>query len=175
MERLRTWDSRLYADSPDYKNLQPAFSRLLILKDKLGLSDAIVEKTAYIYRKAQQKGLVRGRTISAFIPAVLYGVLKEMGVSRTLNEISEISNVKRKEIGKAYRLIVFQMDLKAPAIDPTKYIAKVANKANLCEKTKRQAIDIITILPKGVLLLEKILVALRTTVLYWRLVIQERK
>lgn len=166
MERLRTWDSRLYADSPDYKNLQPAFSRLLLLKDKLGLSDAIVEKTAYIYRKAQQKGLVRGRTISAFIAAALYGVLKEMGVSRTLNEISENSNVKRKEIGKAYRLIVFQMDLKAPAIDPTKYIAKVANKANLCEKTKRQAIDIMYDLAKRGITTGKDPSSLAATVLY---------
>ena len=148
MERLRRWDARVYADSPDYKNLQPAFSKLQILKDKLGLSDAIVEKTAYIYRKAQERGLVRGRTISAFISAALYGVLKEMGVSRTLNEISEISNIKRKELAKAYRLIVFQLDLKAPVIDPMKYIAKVANKASISEKTKRQAIDIMYDLTK---------------------------
>jgi len=148
MGRLRTWDTRLYADNPDYKNLQPAFSKLLVLKDKLGLSDAVVERTAYMYRKAQEKGLVRGRTISAVIAAALYGVLKEMGVSRTLNEISEVTNIKRKELAKAYRLIVLQLDLKLPAIDPVKYIAKVANKANLSEKTKRQAIDIMYDLAK---------------------------
>lgn len=148
MGRLRTWDARVYADNPNYKNLQPAFSKLLILKDKLGLSDAVVEKAAYIYRKAQEKGLVQGRTISAVTGAALYVVLKEMGASRTLSEISEISNVKRKELAKAYRLIVFRLDLKVPAIDPMKYIAKVANKANLSEKTKRRAIDIMRDLVK---------------------------
>jgi transcription initiation factor TFIIB len=166
MERLRRWDARVYADSPDYKNLQPAFSKLQILKDKLGLSDAIVEKTAYIYRKAQERGLVRGRTISAFISAALYGVLKEMGVSRTLNEISEISNIKRKELAKAYRLIVFQLDLKAPVIDPMKYIAKVANKASISEKTKRQAIDIMYDLTKRGITAGKDPSSLAATVLY---------
>jgi len=166
MGRLRTWDARVYADNPNYKNLQPTFSKLLILKDKLGLSDAVAEKTAYIYRKAQEKGLVQGRTISAVIAAALYGVLKEMGASRTLDEISEISNVKRKELAKAYRLIVFSLDLKVPAIDPTKYIAKVANKANLSEKTKRQAMDIMYDLAKSGIIAGKDPSGLAATVLY---------
>jgi transcription initiation factor TFIIB len=38
--------------------------------------------------------------------------------------------------------------LKAPAIDPMKYIAKVANKANISEETKPQAIDIVCNLTK---------------------------
>jgi transcription initiation factor TFIIB len=130
------------------------------------LSDAVVEKTAYIYREAQEKGLVQGRTISAVIAASLYGVLKEMGASRTLDEISEISNVKRKELAKAYRLIVFQLDLKVPAIDPMKYIAKVANKANLSEKTKRQAMEIMSDLTKSGIIAGKDPSSLAATVLY---------
>ena len=38
-----------------------------MLKDKLGLSDAIVEKSAYIYRKAEGNGLVRGRTFAGML------------------------------------------------------------------------------------------------------------
>jgi transcription initiation factor TFIIB len=34
------------------RSLSQAFFQLDVLKDKLGLSDGIVEKTAYIYRKA---------------------------------------------------------------------------------------------------------------------------
>src|SRR6266571_4166375 len=164
--RLRTWDFRTQVRSSTDKTLRLAFDELYSLKDKLGLSDAVVEKTAYIYRKAQEKGLVQGRTISAVIAAALYGVLKEMGVSRTLNEISEVTNIKRKELAKAYRLIVFQLDLKLPAIDPMMYIAKVANKANLSEKTKRQAIDIMYDLRKRGITAGKDPSSLAATVLY---------
>ena len=63
MERLRTWDSRIQVYSPADRNLRQAFGMLERVKDKLGLSATIIEKTAYIYRKAQERGLVRGRTI----------------------------------------------------------------------------------------------------------------
>jgi len=149
--RLRTWDARLYADNPKYRNLQPAFNKLLILKDKLGLSDAAVERTAYIYRKAQENGLVQGRTVSAIVAAIIYWVFKEMEAFRTLGEISEASDVKRKEIAKAFRILVYRLDLRVPAIDPMKNLAKVANKANVSEKTKRQAISIMySLIKKGI-------------------------
>ena len=38
------------------RNRRRAFTELYKLKDKIGLSDAIVEKTAYIYREAEKKG-----------------------------------------------------------------------------------------------------------------------
>lgn len=149
MGRLRMWDTRVYSDTSNHKNLQPAFNKLLNLKDKLMLSNEVVERISRIYKKAHEKRLVHGRTTSALITAATYGVLKEMGVPRTLDEICEISNIKRKELMKSYKQLVFQLDFKAPPIDSTKYIAKMANKANVSEKTKRRAIDIMHELAKS--------------------------
>ena len=67
MERLRTWDFRTQAHTSTDRNLRQAFSELDRLKDKLGLPDSVIEKTAYIYRKVQERGLVRGRTISSVL------------------------------------------------------------------------------------------------------------
>ena len=72
MHRLRTWDFRTQVHSSTDRTLRLAFDELYSLKDKLGLSDAIVEKTAYIYRKAQQKGMTRGRSIHAVLAAAIY-------------------------------------------------------------------------------------------------------
>jgi transcription initiation factor TFIIB len=43
---------RIQNYTPTDKNLKQAFDQLTILKDKLGLSEAVVQKIAYIYRKA---------------------------------------------------------------------------------------------------------------------------
>ncbi|MFL6423949.1 MAG: transcription initiation factor IIB, partial [Nitrososphaeraceae archaeon] len=43
MQRLRTWDFRLKLNTPSDRNLRTAFKLLDTLKDKLGLSDAVVE------------------------------------------------------------------------------------------------------------------------------------
>ena len=63
MERLRIWDSRTHSYGSTNKNLIEAFSELDRLKDKLGLQYAVIERTAYIYRKAQHRGIIKGRTI----------------------------------------------------------------------------------------------------------------
>ena len=67
IERLRMWDSRSQAYTAGDRNLRQAFSQLLSLKEKLVLTDAVIEKTAYIYRKAHERRLTRGRQISAFL------------------------------------------------------------------------------------------------------------
>jgi transcription initiation factor TFIIB len=166
MGRLRAWDFRTQAHSPTDRNLRQAFSELDRLRDKLGVSDAVVEKTAYIYRKAQEKGLVRGRTISATVGAALYIACRETGTSRTLKDIAQIGNIKRKDLARIYRLVVMELDLKIPLIDPMKCITRVANKANLTERTKRAAVDIMKKVTKSGISAGKDPMGLAASVLY---------
>ena len=150
-KRLRTWDNRILHNSSADKNLFRAFSQLLSLKDKLGLSDTIIEKTAYIYRKAEERGLVRGRTISGMVTAAIYIACRELETPRTLKEIAAISNTKRKNLTRCCRLLISEFDIKVPIADPMKCIVKIANKANLSEKTTRQAIFMMTkIIQRGI-------------------------
>ena len=166
MDRLRTWDYRTQIHSATDRNLRNAFFKLDILKDRLGLSNSIVEKSAYIYRKAQERGLVRGRTIPGVLAAAIYISCREMGISRTLKDIAAYSDVKFKEVAKSYRLLCIELDLKVPIIDPMKYIAKVANKANLSEKTKRQAAEIMNNVTKREISTGKNPMGLAASVLY---------
>ena len=151
MKRLKIWDLRTKLHySPD-RSLREAFTQLDIIKDKLGLSKAVVEKTAYICRKAHQRKLAHGRTISSLLSAAVYAACREMGIPRTLEDIAEISNIKRKEIARMYRILVFELDLKIPLVDLIKCIVRVANKANLSEKAKYQAISLMhTIINKEI-------------------------
>ncbi|MGB7955600.1 MAG: TFIIB-type zinc ribbon-containing protein [Candidatus Nitrosopolaris sp.] len=142
MERLRRWDLRIKTSTYNNRNLRDAFDQLHTSKDKLGLPDSIVEKTAYIYRKAQQRGLVRGRAISAVLDAAMYIACRELGIPKTLKEIAVANNTKRRTLAKSYRLLITELDIKIPIIDSTKCIIKISNTANLNEKTKRKAINI---------------------------------
>jgi transcription initiation factor TFIIB len=141
MQRLRTWDHRIQVSSPTDRNLKNAFEKLERLKGKLGLPDNVIEKAAYIYRKVQQQGMVRGRTIAAALAASIYVASREAEVPRTLAEIASLSNISYKELSRVYRQIVLNLDLKVPIVDPVKCIAKIANKMEVSEKTKRHAIN----------------------------------
>jgi transcription initiation factor TFIIB len=166
MSRLRTWDNRSQVHSPTERSLQKAFSILSRLKDRLGLPNHITEKAAYTYRKAQDRGLVRGDTVDSVLAASIYVAARQSGVPRTLDEISEISNVKLKHAARSYRRIVTQLDIKAPIIDPSKYIMKVANKLGFDEKIKRKALELMEKAQKKNILVGKDPVSMAASILY---------
>lgn len=139
IERLRTWDNRSKAKNPTDRNLRQALMELSNLKDKLSLSASVNEKAAYIYRKSLEKKLVRGRSISALIAASLYAACRNTETPRTLNDISTAGNLKRKDVARCYRLLLRELELKMPVVDPVLCIARIASKINITEKTKRHA------------------------------------
>ena len=140
LKQLRKLNSRSSVNPSVDRNLQQALSELLKMKEKLSLSDAVSEKAAYIYRKALERKLVRGRSISALIASSLYAACRESGTPRTLKEVSSVINITKKDLSACYRLILKELDLKMSVVDSVSCIAKIASIANLSEKTKRYAI-----------------------------------
>jgi len=143
IERLRTWDSRSQVHEPVDRNFRQAFSELDRLKDKLAVGDAVVEKAAFIYRKALEKGLVRGRSISALIASALYAACRDTETPRTLKDVGNASNIKRKDIARCYRLLLRELSLKMPVVNPVNCVSRIASIAGLSEKTKREATKIL--------------------------------
>jgi len=143
IERLRTWDSRSQVHEPVDRNLRQALSELNKLKDKVAISANVLEKAAYLYRKALEKKLVRGRSISAMIAASLYAACRDTETPRTLKDIAEAANVKRKDISRCYRLLHNELELKMPVVDSIQCIARISSKLKITEKTKRYAIKVL--------------------------------
>ncbi len=143
IERLRTWDSRSQVHEPVDRNFRQAFSELDRLKDKLAVGDAVIEKAAFIYRKALEKGLVRGRSISALIASALYAACRDTETPRTLKDVGNASNIKRKDIARCYRLLLRELSLKMPVVNPVNCVSRIASIAGLSEKTKREATKIL--------------------------------
>ena len=142
IERLRTWDSRSQVQSEE-RNLRQALGELITLKDKLHISSSVVEKAAYIYRKALEKKLIRGRSISAMIAASLYTACRDTETPRNLNDVSIAANVKRKDIARSYRILYKELELKMPVVDSVQCIARISSKLEIPEKIKRFAIKVL--------------------------------
>jgi transcription initiation factor TFIIB len=145
IERLRTWDSRSKVNASADKNLRQALSQLSTLKDKLSLSDSVIEKASYIYRKALEKGLVRGRSISALIAAALYAACRDTETPRTLKDVADAGNIKKKDISRCYRILHQELELKMPVVNPVQCIARISSKLDISEKTKRYAAKVLQI------------------------------
>ena len=143
IERLRVWDSRSQAHTSQDKNLRQALNEMNKVQDKLALTDSVVEKAAYIYRKSLEKKLVRGRSIQGLVAACLYAACRNTETPRTLMDIANGMNIRKKDIARCYRLIFRELELKMPVIDPVKGVSRIASLAKLTEKSKRKAVKIL--------------------------------
>ena len=142
MNRLRLWDNRSQNTHLD-RHLKQAFNELYKMKDKLGLPENVTQKAAYIYRKTLEKKLSRGRTISSMMAAALYAACRDSETPRTLKDVSDSTNIKKKDISRCYRLIVQELDLKMPVVNSIFCISRISSKLGLSEKTKRTAIKLL--------------------------------
>ena len=138
---MRRWNKISNNNRSYHRNLKNAFSVLLRIKEKLSLTDPLTEISAYYYRKTLDLKIIKGRSIKGFVVACVYIACREASIPRTLNEIAEASNVKRREMWDAYQTIVLDLDLRVPSVDPIGCLVKLANKTRVSEKTKRLGVD----------------------------------
>ncbi|MEK0352508.1 MAG: transcription initiation factor IIB [Nitrosopumilus sp.] len=166
LNRMRMWDSRSKSHSSAQRNLTIALVEMNKLKEKLSLSDAIIERAAYFYRKASEKKLIRGRTIKGIVGACIYAACRDLGTTRTIIEISKCMQEKRNIIAKSYRLLFRQLSLEVPVPDSTSSIIRFSNNLELPEKVKRDAIFILDILKENQVVAGKKPDAVAATVVY---------
>ncbi len=143
MWRLRKWQIRSRVHSSTDRNLAQAMSELERLSDKVCISRPVNEKAAVIYRKALDKGLVRGRSIAGISAASLYAACRGSGTPRTLREIADASLVDRKDVARCYRLLLKELDVRMPVADPLTYVSKIAEKNGISGKAQGAAIAIL--------------------------------
>lgn len=143
IERLRTWDGRSKVHDSADRNRRQAFSELKLLIDRLNVNSLVIERAAYIYRRALERGLIRGRSISGMIAASLYAACRDTETPRNLKDLSLITNIKKTELARCYRILYNELDLRVPVADPIKCLARIASKTGLQERTKRRAVEIL--------------------------------
>ena len=148
MWRLRKWQIRSRVHSSIDRNLAQAMAELDRLSDKVFIPQPVKEKAAVTYRKALDKGLVRGRSIAAIAAAALYAACRVTGTPRTLREIAEASLVDKKDVARCYRLLLRELDVHMPIADPLTYVSKIAERTGISGKTQGLAIQILRIARK---------------------------
>ena len=143
MWRLRKWQIRSRVHSSIDRNLAQAMAELDRLSDKVYIPPPIKEKAAVTYRKALDKGLVRGRSIAAIAAAALYAACRGTGTPRTLREIAEASLVDKKDVARCYRLLLRELEVHMPIADPLTYVSKIAERTGISGRTQGIAIGIL--------------------------------
>jgi transcription initiation factor TFIIB len=141
--RMRKWHKRASIASSSERNYLIALPELTRVSSYLGLPENIRESAALLYRKCVQNNLIRGRPIETVVQAVIYASCRAAGMPRTLDEISNISGLQKKEIGRAYRVISHELGLKIPLTDPISYVPRYVTALKLSGEAQEKSISLL--------------------------------
>ena len=146
--RLRMWD-RNSRSAISLKSYQKAFTLLDGISSKLALPESVVEETAYLFRKIAAKKILAGRSTSAMLCATVYMTCRLTDTPRTLQDIANAGNLKKKNLQRIYRFLMKELDLHPETYNPMEFVTRVAKAVGLSEKTERLAFKILTIAEKN--------------------------
>ncbi len=141
--RLRKWQSRTRISDGTERNLALALSTLDRMSSALSLPRNVRETAAMIYRKAVRQNLIRGRSIEGVTAAVLYAACRQCNVPRTLEEISSVAQMKKKEVGRNYRNISHKLELRLLPTTPQDYISRFCSQLKLGNDVQTKTIEIL--------------------------------
>ncbi len=143
MHRLRKWQERIRTKDAGERNLQFALSEIDRMSSALGVPRSVREVASVIYRRALKEDLIRGRSIEGVATSALYAACRQEGIPRSLEEVSEVSRVERKEIGRTYRYVSQELGLEMKPVDPKKYVPRFCSDLDLSEEVQSKANHII--------------------------------
>ena len=140
--RLRQWDRNSRSTNAGQSYVK-AFTLLDGLKAKLGLSDLVVEQTAYLFRKIALKKILAGRSTVGMICATVYIACRLTNTPRTIHDVSRAGNIKRKQLQSICRFLLRELDMYPESYSPTEFVTRISNESDVSEKTRRCAIDML--------------------------------
>jgi len=109
----------------------------------MNVSQEVYQSALDIYHRASKEGLVRGRSIEVVISASLYASIRINRAPQTLEDIARNAEPKKKSIGRMYRLLVKELDLKTVPISSVDTMKKLARDLKLRDATHEDAIDLL--------------------------------
>ena len=123
-------------------NLNTAFGNMRLIASFLKLPESVEREAAMIYRRAAEKGLTIKRSIEAIVISSLYISSRIYGLPRTMDEFVKASKIEKKVLGKTYKMIARELNLKLVPANPLDFINKFGSMLSLSAKVQTNAIKI---------------------------------
>jgi transcription initiation factor TFIIB len=143
MQRLRTWQERIRTQESGERNLQQALAEIDRMASATGVPKSVREIACVIYRQALERDLIRGRSIEGMGTASLMAACRQEGIPRSLDDLTKVSRVARREIGRSYRYISEELALSLKPVEPGQYIPRFSSELDLEDETQRKAAEIV--------------------------------
>ncbi|WMT07912.1 transcription initiation factor IIB family protein [Natrinema thermotolerans] len=92
-----------------------------------------------LFRSAQNEDLLRGRSIEAIAAASVYGACRCNGLSRLVDDISEMARVAESRVTNAYKTLNKELSLPAEPVSPSMFVPRLASDLECPDEIRQRA------------------------------------
>ncbi|MCS7106079.1 MAG: transcription initiation factor IIB [Candidatus Aenigmarchaeota archaeon] len=141
--RLRKWQARIRISERIERTLSLGLAYINKVSEDLNLPKNVIENASLIFRKAIKEGISRGRPIEDFAVGCVYLSCRQLKIPRSLDQISEVSRLSRKRIGRSYRYLLKELNYQLTPSSPLQYVSQSLNEFSCYGKTEEVTYKII--------------------------------
>ena len=110
---------------------------------KMGLPKDVIETAAYVYRKAHNNNVTRGRSIVCITAASIYIACRQCHLPRTLDEVSKAFELRRRDVSRTYNCMVRLLKIDIPLTTPQYYIPRFCGQLGLNAEAQKKVKDLL--------------------------------
>jgi transcription initiation factor TFIIB len=110
---------------------------------KMGLPKDVVETAAYVYRKAHNNNVTRGRSIACISAASIYIACRQCHLPRTLDEVSNAFELRRRDVSRTYNCMVRLLKISIPPTSPQYYIPRFCGQLGLNGEVQKKVKELL--------------------------------
>ena len=139
LARMRREQSRGRWRSKAERNLAHGLGEVRRLASALELSDSVRDQACQLFRSAQNEDLLRGRSIEAIAAASVYGACRCNGLSRLVDDVSEMARVAESRVTNAYKTLNEELGLPAEPVSPSMFVPRLASDLECPDEIRQRA------------------------------------
>jgi len=144
VNRMRKVQQRMRFSRATNRSFNEALMILEKISSKMGIPKSVKDEAAFIYRRAAKKSLIKGRSIELIAVTSLYATCRQRDLPRSLNEIAQVSNVKKKDIGRTYKLLLKNLKISSSVSNPQSYIHRFCSELSLSSIARKKALEVLS-------------------------------
>ena len=122
------------------RGLLAAFRTITTMCDRIDLPKVICDRAKQLYKRVDDERLMKGKATEGIIAACIYAACREERVTRTFKEISALTLVSTKDIGRCYKLLAPCLASAMGIVSTEDFMARFCSHLNLNTDVQRCAI-----------------------------------
>ena len=139
LKRMRREQTRGRFQTKAERNLAHGLGEVRRISSALELSDSVRDQACQLFRSAQNEDLLRGRSIEGIAAASVYGACRCNGLSRLVDDVSEMARVAESRVTNAYKTLNEELGLPAEPVSPSMFVPRLASDLECPDEIRQRA------------------------------------